>query len=313
MRKLLLEDGLYAVASMPAGVFNPYSGVKTCILFFDNQLSKQSKDILFIKILNDGFDLGANRRPIDHNDLPRAIEVLKGQREAIGTGKKNILLQKDTSFAWTVSKEKIKKQDDYNLSGERYKEVKFNLNKNWEILELGDICDFKGGSQPPKSKFIHEPKQGYVEFIQIRDFGENGVETYIPIAPKNRLCEKDDILIARYGASLGRICTGLVGAYNVALLRVVQNKEKVLTKYLFYLLSSDYIQNKIHQFGARAAQAGIRPDDLKRIKIALPPIPEQEKIIKEIEREQFKIQELQKEIKKQEEIIKSKISEVWGE
>src|SRR3989338_8343678 len=89
MRKLLLEDGLYAVVSLPSGVFNPYSGVRTYVLFFDNQLAKQSKEILFIKVLNDGFDLGVQRRPIDKNDLPRAVEVLKAHQDAIRTGKKN--------------------------------------------------------------------------------------------------------------------------------------------------------------------------------------------------------------------------------
>ena len=88
LRKSLDEDGLYAVVSLPGGVFSPYSGVKTSILFFDNQLAKQTKEILFIKVLNDGFDLGAQRRPIDRNDLPHAVEVLQAQRDSIQTGKR---------------------------------------------------------------------------------------------------------------------------------------------------------------------------------------------------------------------------------
>jgi len=70
LRKLLVDDGLYCVVSLPAGVFNPYSGVKTSILFFDKALAKQRDEILFVKIDNDGFDLGAQRRKIDKNDLP---------------------------------------------------------------------------------------------------------------------------------------------------------------------------------------------------------------------------------------------------
>src|SRR3990167_8335521 len=42
LRKALVEDGLYAVVSLPAGVFNPYAGVKTSILLFDNEHAKQS-------------------------------------------------------------------------------------------------------------------------------------------------------------------------------------------------------------------------------------------------------------------------------
>jgi len=47
LRKLLIEDGLLAVVSLPAGVFNPYAGVKTSILLFDNGLAKKTKNILF--------------------------------------------------------------------------------------------------------------------------------------------------------------------------------------------------------------------------------------------------------------------------
>ena len=65
LRKNLVEDGLFAVVSLPSGVFNPYAGVKTSILLFDNTIAKQSEDILFVKIENDGFDLGAQRRPIE--------------------------------------------------------------------------------------------------------------------------------------------------------------------------------------------------------------------------------------------------------
>jgi type I restriction enzyme M protein len=75
LRKMLIEDKyLWAVVSLPSGVFNPYSGVKTSILFLDKELAKKSDEILFVKVDNDGFDLGAQRRRIE-NDLPRAFEV----------------------------------------------------------------------------------------------------------------------------------------------------------------------------------------------------------------------------------------------
>jgi len=77
LRKKLVEDGLFAVVSLPAGVFQPYAGVKTSILFFDKQVAKRTDEILFVKVENDGFDLGAQRRPIEENDLPEAIEKIK--------------------------------------------------------------------------------------------------------------------------------------------------------------------------------------------------------------------------------------------
>ena len=71
LRKMLVENYLVAVISLPAGVFQPYSGVKTSILILDKTLAKKADRIAFFKVENDGFDLGAQRRPIDKNDLPQ--------------------------------------------------------------------------------------------------------------------------------------------------------------------------------------------------------------------------------------------------
>ena len=71
LRKTLVEEYLVAVVSLPAGVFNPYSGVKTSILILDKSLAKKTDRIVFFKIENDGFDLGAQRRPVKQNDLPQ--------------------------------------------------------------------------------------------------------------------------------------------------------------------------------------------------------------------------------------------------
>ena len=77
LRKFLVEDSLVAVVSLPAGCFKPYSGVKTSILFLDKKLARKTKEILFLKITADGFDLGDKRNPIEANDLPEAERVVK--------------------------------------------------------------------------------------------------------------------------------------------------------------------------------------------------------------------------------------------
>jgi len=116
LRKMLLEDYLWAVLSLPAGVFQPYSGVKTSILLMDKALAKKTNNILFLKIENDGFDLGAQRRPIDSNDLPKALDFIRKYQKAVRTGKK----ANEANFANTVEKNKIAESGDWNLSGERY-------------------------------------------------------------------------------------------------------------------------------------------------------------------------------------------------
>src|SRR3990170_6699149 len=69
LRKMLVENSLVAIVSLPAGVFNPYSGVKTSILILDKSLAKKANTIAFFKVENDGFGLGAQRRANDGEEL----------------------------------------------------------------------------------------------------------------------------------------------------------------------------------------------------------------------------------------------------
>ena len=147
LRKLLIEDGLLAVVSLPAGVFNPYAGVKTSILLFDNGLAKKTKDILFLKIQNDGFDLGAQRREIDKNDLPQALEIIKEYKAALKENKKIKLNEKQGKIAHLVAKDKIVESGDYNLTGERYKGTKARKHQKWPLVKLGEVLEYE---QPTK-------------------------------------------------------------------------------------------------------------------------------------------------------------------
>ena len=129
--------------------------------------------------------------------------------------------------------------------------------------------DYAGGSQPPASKFIFEEKDGYVRFVQIRDYDTDGHITYIPISHKNKLCEEHDIMIARYGASLGRICFGINGAYNVALAKVFP-KQPFYREFLRCYLSSRTFYEGINNKGGRSAQAGFNQSDIKSFELDFP-------------------------------------------
>ena len=120
LRKMLVEDYLVAVVSLPAGVFNPYSGVKTSILILDKALATQTDRIAFFKIENDGFGLGAQRRPIHKDDLPQArAEIAEYLRRLRA---REPLDDFEPTLGLVVPKQKIAANGDYNLSGERYRE-----------------------------------------------------------------------------------------------------------------------------------------------------------------------------------------------
>lgn len=153
-----------------------------------------------------------------------------------------------------------------------------------KLHQLTSVLDFQGGSQPPKKEFENEPSKTNVRFLQIRDFKRDDKIAYIPVSKKNRLCKKEDILIARYGASVGQILTGKEGAYNVALMKVIDSNKLFNVKYLNYFFNSPYFQNSLLSRSERSAQAGFNKKDLSEIKIPVPPLQEQEKIVEKLDK-----------------------------
>jgi type I restriction enzyme M protein len=138
LRKLLVDELLVAVVSLPAGLFHPYSGVKTSIVILDKSLAKRSNSIGFFKISNDGFSLGAQRRAIDKNDLPQAQAEIGEYLRRLRAGESVEDFQ--LTLGLIVAKEKVAAGGDYNLSGERYREG-INKATTFPRVRLGDICD----------------------------------------------------------------------------------------------------------------------------------------------------------------------------
>ena len=152
----------------------------------------------------------------------------------------------------------------------------------WSVKNLTDLMSYAGGQQPPASEFIHEPREGYIRLVQIRDYETDAYATYIPIASKNKICDDHDIMIARYGVSLGRICYGLNGAYNVALAKVTPYKP-FYKEFLRCFLNTDTFYNGINGSGERSAQQGFNQGNMEAFDLAVPPdnvLIEFEKLVK---------------------------------
>ena len=147
LRKMLVENYLYAVVSLPAGVFNPYSGVKTSILLIDKTLAKKRDSILFVKVENDGFDLGAQRRKIERNDLPKVLETIQefiymDTQDGQDKKEKFCLSCLSMSNSLIVKKGKIGENGEWNLGGERYRESDAILTR-WDLVELNKFIDYE--------------------------------------------------------------------------------------------------------------------------------------------------------------------------
>ena len=161
-----MEKYLVAVVSLPAGVFNPYSGVKTSILILDPALAKRADHIAFFKIENDGFDKGAQRRPIAQDDLPQALNDVTEFLRRLRVG--------ETLEGWVpsqgliVPKERLAADGSYDLRGDQYRAITIQQT-DWPMVELGVVADIFNGITSRKSDY---QDSGLVKVMKVKDFDE---------------------------------------------------------------------------------------------------------------------------------------------
>ena len=303
LRKLLIEDGLLAVVSLPAGVFNPYAGVKTSILLFDNGLAKKTKDILFLKISNDGYDLGAQRREIDKNDLPQALEIIKKYKTALKENKNFKLDEKQSKIAHLVAKEKIAESGDYNLSGDRYREDVKIQNSNFKIVTLGELeksekIIFLRGQGISKKDIIQNGKNKCIHYGEIYTLYQPVIKEVISRtnAEGKILSKKGDVLVPStttadaLGIAVARSLNedGVILGGDINIIRT--GNEYVLSDYLAYLISNSKVKNQLATFAKGVNILHLSNNDLRKIKIPLPPLEVQKEIVEQIEVKQKAIE-----------------------
>jgi len=286
LRKMLISDYLWAVVSLPAGVFHPYSGVKTSILFMDKKLAKQTDKILFVKIENDGFDLGAQRREIDKNDLPLATGVMNFYKNNIRENKNLELPEGYLKIANVISKQKIINSGDYNLTGDRYKEVVNLANQKWPMARLGD--------------YIKERKERVgQEVLNMKAWSvSNMLGFMISEEYFDKKVASDDksnykkIFPFAFAYNPSRINVGSIALNEtqnigcVSPMYVVFNVSKINdldSKFLLYLIKSDIGLELIRKNSQGAVRQQLRYDDLANFQIPLSPLEVQKQIVQEIE------------------------------
>ena len=161
--------------------------------------------------------------------------------------------------------------EPYKSSGGKMVESELGLiPEDWDVKDIIELITFIGGSQPPKKEHIYEPKEGYIRFIQNRDYSGNDKHlTYIKNSNRNKLCTKHDIMMDKYGEA-GKVRYGIEGAYNVALAKIdceIEHRE-LLRKY--------FEQENIQGYILNSSQASTRPSVnasvFTNLKIAMPPI-----------------------------------------
>jgi len=284
LRKMLIENYLWAVVSLPGGVFNPYSGVKTSILFFDRNLAKRTDDILFVKVENDGFDLGAQRRPVEGSDLVEAFRILDGHKKAHKTPEGNMAL--------TVSRVRLLESPDISLSGDRYRVATIRLKGKWPMVKLSEVCRIN----PKKSEVSSLDKNLIVSFVPMEDIGMVQYITSQKEKPLGKVYKgytyfrENDVIVAKVTpcfengkSGIARDLTNGIG-FGSSELHIIRPSEKVLPEFVYPFVTSDQFRKdgKIKMTGTGGLQR-VPASYITDFEIPLPPLDEQERIVTELE------------------------------
>lgn len=320
LRKMLVDDSLIAVISLPAGCFQPYSGVKTSILMLDKPLAKKSNLVLFIKVSNDGYDLGAQRREHDKNDLPLALEAFNAYKESISLGNP-FDEEKYSSICALVEKEKIVANKDIVLSGERYVVGKTSQTE-FQLVKLGDENYFKIESGGTPSSEIDSYWNGNINWATLKDLPAKDFVTNITSTERTitdlglskssaKMLPINSVLVSSR-ATIGRIAINNIplstnqGFKNL----IIKDFSLVNPNYLAYSLTN--LVEEMNKIATGGTFKEISKSAFAELEIPLPPLEIQEQIVKEIEGYQNEINSLEQQIKIKKQEIKDKINKVWG-
>lgn len=275
LRKMLIEDYLIAVVSLPAGVFQPYSGVKTSILILDKSLAKKTDRIAFFKVANDGFDLGAQRRPIAENDLPQVQAELAEYLRYLRTGESVDApqvaeqgIQYTAKQGLIVGKERIAEGGEYNLSGERYREIK-PITSQFKVVALGEVCEIRKGTAITRKEVVAGPIPVIAGGRQPSTFHNEANRT------------GETITVSSSGAYAGFVAYFNEPIFASDCSTIKPKDERLISAFVFHVLK--FKQSEIYALQVGMGQPHVYPKDLSPFQIPLPSLEVQQEIVAEIE------------------------------
>jgi type I restriction enzyme M protein len=282
LRETLLKNYLVAVISLPAGVFNPYSGVKTSILVMDKRLSKKTDAILFGKIENDGFNLGAQRRAIDKNDLPAAARNIKAWLDSV---------RNDSAFDLAnipnlhlVDKARIAENGEWNLSGERYLQSRPQTDHAYPLVRLGELCDRVSDSVDPTTL------SGNVIYIGLENIESDTGKVagqissdYESIKSLKSAFAAGDILYGKLRPNLNKVHLAKIAGICSTDILVLRPRPNTEAHYLSSALRSPQFNAEVVKGLGGAQLPRVSSEYLSNLLLPLPPLDVQKEIVAETE------------------------------
>lgn len=286
LRKMLVENHLYALVSLPAGVFNPYSGVKTSILLMDKTLAKQKDNVLFINVENDGFSLGAQRYSIEGEQLSEIIRILHLYKNGEDI---------ETEIAVSIPKEIILSEKECSLKLDNYLDGEI-INSKYQLIDFEDSIEKV--TYTNKIKSSQYKSEGIYPII---DQSESFIAGYWDNEDDVFKITKPVTIFGDHTRCFKFVDFDFVlGADGVKILQPIKDYHP---KFYYYLVRSLNIKNLGYSRHYK---------ELKNKKIPLPPMDEQIEMLNKIEAIENEILELKKNIDEKNDEIINHIDSIWN-
>ena len=287
LRQMLVKNSLVAVISLPAGIFNPYSGVKTSILLLDKWLAKRISEVLFLKVENDGFNLGAQRRAMAGSGLPDAAAAYLAFRQSQESSKPAAFDAAQFSNAHVVEKIRIGENDEWSLSGDRYRANVHDHHSDFPSVPIGEICNLLNG-RAFKPEDWNEHKDGGLPIIRIQNLNnpKSAFNYFSGAVSEKNLVHNGDLLFSwsgSRGTSFGaHIWYGNNAVLNQHIFKVLFDESRATKLYLYYALNRAVLAVEENLHGG-VGLVHITKGNLEKIEIPLPPLSIQKEIVAKLE------------------------------
>lgn len=175
---------------------------------------------------------------------------------------------------------------------------------HWGIVDFRRCVSLKQGLQIAQEKrFESDGKNRYV-YITVKYTNSNKEEIdteYIEKPYKSVICNKEDVLLARTGAT-GKVITDVEGVFHNNFFKIIYDKQKITKEYLVYYLKQEIIQNYLKEIAGTTTIPDLNHGAFLSTKVVLPNIFEQSKITNYLDRKTPQIETL---ISKKEELIET--------
>ena len=304
LRKALVRGGLHAVVSLPGGIFNPYSPVKTYILFVDRERARTGDEILIVRVENDGRDLGMRQKPIDKNDLPAAFELLRNWGRGIKSASSPL------AHLW-VRRDAVIADEECSLKYARYRQTDDKAGAKWPRVNLGDVCELV--KDKPDS-FLGERRYYATGAITTHERGEGDMVSFETRPSRaDILPRKGDVgfAVMKNTAKVVLIDDFYSGAIFSTGFCFLRPSEKVMPEFLFRMVADERFQRNKDEVAGDGIMGGVRKRDAVKLKIPLPPLETQREIVSAIGAEQQEVDSRQELIAAHEGNIRALVAKVW--